>query len=233
MLKRLFAPGRTQAFDKKIPVGTNNDWVPIEGSNYGLPMEPGVYAVTVIPTSEVTLPLGLGLYTKSDNSYQWHNFQSGAAVRMRWDSPGELRFRATSEKGGYVTVLVTPVTNSLSLSLVEYAAAWLRRWHHGTKANQLPTNRSLHSHLRHKFMGRMEGRKHPLVHERQLQTDSRPRPIPCRIPQRLRAQHQRVGHPRQRHTSGAPGGSQNLRQKRGNWNLLHHQTRLAAVGGGC
>ena len=130
MLKRLFAPGRTQAFDKKIPVGTNNDWVPIEGSNYGLPMEPGVYAVTVIPTSEVTLPLGLGLYTKSDNSYQWHNFQSGAAVRMRWDSPGELRFRATSEKGGYVTVLVTPVTNSLSLSrkcaglLRKAVAAW-------------------------------------------------------------------------------------------------------------
>lgn len=117
MLKRLFTPGRTQAFDKGIPAGWDNSWVAFEGSNYGLPMEPGTYVVTIVTDGNVQLQSVLGVNLFEDNSYDWVKFTEGVAVRLHWKSKGELRFRATSEKGGYVTVLVTPVTNSLSLSL--------------------------------------------------------------------------------------------------------------------
>lgn len=119
MLKRLFTPGRTRAFEAKIPAVTTNAWVPFEGSNYGLPMEPGTYAVTIMTTPGVELPLGISTYVYEGQSYDWVEFTGGVAVRLHWKSTGELRFRCTSEKGGYVTVLVTPVTNSLSLSLVD------------------------------------------------------------------------------------------------------------------
>lgn len=117
MLKRLFTPGRTQAFDKEIPAGSDNIWVAFEGSNYGLPMEPGTYVVTLVTDGNVQLQSILGVNLFKDNSYNWVKFTEGVAVRLRWESRGELRFRVSSEKGGYVTVLVTPVTNSLSLSL--------------------------------------------------------------------------------------------------------------------
>ena len=130
MLKRLFTPGRTQAFDKEIPAGWDNSWVAFEGSNYGLPMEPGVYAVTVVTDGNVQLNSTLGVNLYNDNSYNMVKFTEGVAVRMRWESKGELRFRVSSEKGGSVTVLVTPVTSSLSLSrrirrrLAKAVAAW-------------------------------------------------------------------------------------------------------------
>ena len=117
MLKRLFTPGRTQAFDKEIPAGATNEWVPFEGSNYGLQMEPGTYAVTIVTDGNVQLQSLLGVNLFKDNSYNWVKFTEGVAARVHWKSKGELRFRASSEKGGFVTVLVTPVTNSLSLSL--------------------------------------------------------------------------------------------------------------------
>lgn len=135
MLKRLFTPGRTQAFDKEIPAGWDNNWVAFEWSNFGLPMEPGVYAVTVVTDGNVQLQSTLSVNLYKDNSYNWVEFTEGVAVRLRWESLGELRFRCSSAEGGFVTVLVTPITNSLSLSLVESAAAWLRRWQHGAKTN--------------------------------------------------------------------------------------------------
>ena len=136
MLKRLFTPGRTQAFDKEIPAGSDNIWVAFEGSNYGLPMEPGTYVVTLVTDGNVQLQSILGVNLFKDNSYNWVKFTEGVAVRLRWESRGELRFRVSSEKGGYVTVLVTPVTNSLSLSLVNALTSCVRRWRHGTKENR-------------------------------------------------------------------------------------------------
>lgn len=114
MLKRLFTPGNTQAFDKEIPAGADSTWANFEGSNYGLPMEPGTYAVTVVTDGNVQLQSIIGANVFEDNSYDWVKFTEGVAVRMHWKSKGELRFRVSSEKGGFVTVLVTPVTNSLS-----------------------------------------------------------------------------------------------------------------------
>lgn len=115
-LKKLFTPGRTQVFDKEIPAGWDNNWVPFEGSNYGLPMDEGVYAVTMLTDGNVQLRSIIGAYSFSTGSYDWVKFTEGVAVRMHWKSKGELRFRVSSEKGGFVTVLVTPVTSSLSLS---------------------------------------------------------------------------------------------------------------------
>lgn len=128
MLKRLFTPGNTQAFDKEIPAGSDNIWVAFEGSNYGLPMDEGVYAVTVIPSPGVTLQNAVGVNLFKDNSYDWVNFQPGVAVRLYWKSKGELRFRATSTNGGYVTVLVTPVTNSLSRRIRRLLAKAVAAW---------------------------------------------------------------------------------------------------------
>lgn len=117
MLKRLFTPGNTRVFDKEIPAGWDNNWVAFEGSNYGLPMEPGTYVVTLVTDGNVQLQSILGVNLFKDNSYNWVKFTEGVAVRLRWESLGELRFRCSSSEGGFVTVLVTPVTNSLSLSL--------------------------------------------------------------------------------------------------------------------
>lgn len=128
MLKRLFTPGNTQVFDKEIPAGTDNAWVAFEGSNYGLLMEPGTYAVTVITDKNVGLGKNLAVLLFKDNSYDWIEHQPGVAVRMNWKSSGELRFRATSTNGGFVTVLVTPVTNSLSRRVRRRMAKAVAAW---------------------------------------------------------------------------------------------------------
>lgn len=232
MLKRLFTPGNTQAFDKEIPAGATNDWVPFEGSNYGLQMEQGTYAVTIVTDGNVQLQANLAVHQFKGNSYNWVSFTEGVALRLRWESRGELRFRVSSEKGGYVTVLVTPVTNSLSL--VNALTSCVRRWQHGTKARTVRADSHIHRHRQScERLGRMEGHKHSMVHERKLQADSRPGALPCRIPQRFRAEHQRVGNPRQGRARGLWSGIQNLRQQRGNRNLLHHTPELTHVGGGC
>lgn len=116
-LRKLFTLGRTQVFETRLPAGVDNVWVAFEGSNYGLRMEPGVYAVTILTDRNVSLTSILGRFLFAGNKYEWVKFTEGVAVRLQWDSIGELRFRASSESGGTVTVLVTPVTNSLSLSL--------------------------------------------------------------------------------------------------------------------
>nr|DAL35847.1 MAG TPA_asm: hypothetical protein [Caudoviricetes sp.] len=238
MLKKLFTPGRTQAFDKQIPAGTDNAWVSFEGSNYGLPMEPGVYAVTVIPSAGVTLQNVVGVNLFADNSYDWVNFQPGVAVRLYWKSKGELRFRTTSTNGGYVTVLVTPVTNSLSLSLVESAAAWLRRWQHGAKARWFSRPDGIYPRGQWRRMGHIV-RFPRAVGSRREKHQIGTRPLQggghrgglCNYLQRVTVggngrfsyPHRVPRDPRIRLT--------NLRERRRHHH--HHQAGLTPVGGGC
>lgn len=240
MLKRLFTPGRTQAFDKEIPAGWDNSWVAFEGSNYGLQMEPGTYVVTLVTDGNVQLQSVLGVNLFKDNSYTWVKFTEGVAVRLRWESLGELRFRVTSEKGGFVTVLVTPVTNSLSLSLVESASAWLRRWRHGAKTRWFSRPGGVHSHRQRQHMGSSSiSIPRALGNSIKQQYRYSPRPLQggnLRPQHRICLQRGAVGEDgRPGNPHRLPGGARirhtNLRERRRHHH--HHQACLTHVGGGC
>lgn len=233
MLKRLFTPGNTQVFDKEIPAGATNDWVPFEGSNYGLQMEQGTYAVTIVTDGNVQLQANLAVHQFKGNSYNWVSFTEGVTLRLRWESKGELRFRVSSEKGGYVTVLVTPVTNSLSLSLVNALTSCVRRWRHGAKTRWFPRPGGVHTHHeRGQCMGIVGGPKSPLVRKFGVQACSPPRSVSCRISRRVRTPHQRVGIAGDGCARGGHGRGQDLRRQLKNRSFLHHTPRLATVGGG-
>lgn len=239
MLKRLFTPGRTQAFDKEIAAGWDNNWVPFEGSNYGLPMEPGTYVVTLVTDGNVQLQSILGVNQFKDNSYNWVKFTEGVAVRLRWESLGELRFRCSSAEGGFVTVLVTPVTNSLSLSLVEYAAAWLRWWQHGAKAHRFSRPGGVHSHRQRGFVGYAAGFPRPLDGIFKHEYSPLPRPLQGgNFRAQLRHDLQcvpMVGDRRPGNSYRLPGDPRIRRTPlfKGRRHCHHHQACLTSVGGGC
>lgn len=239
MLKRLFTPGNTQVFDKEIPAGWDNRWVDFEGSNYGLPMEPGIYSITVLTDRNVALQPSIAAYTFSGNNYDWVKVTEGVAVRLRWESLGELRFRVSSEKGGYVTVLVTPVTNSLSLSLVNALVCYARRWRNGFKTCQYPRPGGVHAHRQRGFVGHAVGFPRPLGGIFKHEYSPRPRPLQGGSPRaQVRHDLQCVPVVGDRRTSSphrllgdARIGHANLRERRRHHH--HHQACLTTVGGGC